>query len=176
MKFKLTTTLALLRQHNACESGYHTLLRSLGPKWPQDKTINLLQILKSNGAQDTLWTLRATREDSTLARVAIVASFAKSVLKDYTKFAPSDTRIADCIKTCFSFVKGKVTIAKLHDEVWTAFAAESTCSAYSPAWSAARVTTLAVGSARSANLAKSAAHLGSATGQKQARIISKWLA
>ena len=64
MKYKLTTTLTLLKKHNACTDGYRKLLKSLGPKWPQDKPINLLRVLKSNGVQDMCWCFRATAEDS----------------------------------------------------------------------------------------------------------------
>jgi len=57
---KLTTTLALLRQNNACERGYNLIANHVG----QDFTgqIDLLTILEVNGLADCLWALRATEQ------------------------------------------------------------------------------------------------------------------
>ena len=96
-KFKLTTTRALLKQHSACESGYRKLVKSLGSKWPQDKPINLLQILASNGVQDMCWCFRATVEDSLCPRVLCAADFAESVLHYFTAKFPNDDRPARAI-------------------------------------------------------------------------------
>ena len=106
-KVTLTTTLELLRQQSACADGYRKLVKSLGVKWPATKKINLLMVLRSNGVDDMLWCLRAAQQDCSKVRVALAASFAKSVLKYYTKAYPTDTRVADCIKTCFLFSEGR---------------------------------------------------------------------
>ena len=160
-KFTLTTTLKLLRKHGACEDGYRTLLKSLGPKWPKDKPINLLHILKSNGVQDMMWCLRATVEDSTIPRVAIAADMAISVLHIFAKARPNDTRVADCIKTCFAFVRGKATYTQLAAARAAARAAGDAAgdAAWAAAW-AARDAARAAGDAEQI---------------KQAAIIRKWL-
>ena len=92
-KIKLTTTLALLREHNACESGYKKLRKCLGVKYPDDKPINLLVILKNNGVQDMLWCIRATVEpysDHWKFMCNMYADFAESVLPIWNKYAPDD--------------------------------------------------------------------------------------
>ncbi len=55
------TTFALLRQHDACMSGYRKLAKYLGGinRYGADKSIPLTVVLKSNGLDDTLWCLRA---------------------------------------------------------------------------------------------------------------------
>ena len=57
--------------------------QSLGAKWPHEKPINLLRVLKSNGVQDMLWCIRATIEpyaDFRLHLCGMYADFAESVL------------------------------------------------------------------------------------------------
>ncbi len=55
----LTTTLALLRKHDACQSRYDHLVAALGPKWGDKKIITLETILDLNGLDDAIWALRA---------------------------------------------------------------------------------------------------------------------
>ena len=104
-KIKLTTTLALLRQHSACESGYKKLRKHLGMKWPDDKPINLLAILKNNGVQDMLWCIRATVEPYTDHRKFLCnmyADFAESVLPIYETKYPNDERPRKAIEAARS--------------------------------------------------------------------------
>src|SRR3990167_5044938 len=94
-KVRLTTTLALVREHHACDSGYKVLRKYLGPKWPDDKPINLLTILRSNGVQDMLWCLRSTREpyaDHWKLMCGMYADFAESVLPIFESRFPGDNR------------------------------------------------------------------------------------
>ena len=107
-KYRLTTTLALLREHGACRAGYMALRRSLGAKWGDNKPINLLRVLKSNGVQDMLWCLRATAEDPKIPRVLIAADFAESVLKCFTARHPNDDRPAKAIRAARDFAAGKI--------------------------------------------------------------------
>ena len=107
-KYRLTTTLGLLRENGACESGYSTLLKSLGLKWPKDKPINLLRVLKSNGVLDMCWCFRATVEDSKVPGILCAADFAQSVLKYFTAKYPNDDRPAKAIKVARDFARGKV--------------------------------------------------------------------
>ena len=104
-KIRLTTTLALLREKSACESGYKKLRKHLGAKYPDNKPINLLVILKNNGVQDMLWCLRATVEpyaDHWKFLCNMYADFAESVLPIYEKAYPDDDRPALAIKAARS--------------------------------------------------------------------------
>ena len=55
----LTTTLKLLREHEACEERYPVLVAALGDGWADGAPIPLLRIMESNGLNDALWALRA---------------------------------------------------------------------------------------------------------------------
>ena len=94
-KIKLTTTLKLLREHGACESGYKKLRKHVGVKWPDDKPINLMVILKNNGVQDMLWCVRATEQpyaDHWQFMCKMYADFAESVLPVFEREVPGDNR------------------------------------------------------------------------------------
>ena len=93
-KIRLTTTLALLKQHGACESGYKILRKHVGIKWPDDKPINLLTVLKSNGVQDMIWCIRATEQpyaDHWQLMCKMYADFAESVLPLFEKAVPGNS-------------------------------------------------------------------------------------
>ena len=53
------TTLAKIKEHNPCTSGWKRLLSYLGKSSDDDAPLSLLTILESNGLEDTLWALRA---------------------------------------------------------------------------------------------------------------------
>ena len=109
-KIRLTTTLAKLRKHSPCASGWGTLLQSLPADYPETKPINLLHILKSNGVQDMMWALRAATPDKPKLRVSMCADMAARVLKYYEARYPDDKRPRDCIHACRQFVRGKITL------------------------------------------------------------------
>ena len=153
-KYRLTTTLALLKKHSACADGYRKLLKSLPAKWADDKPINLLRVLKSNGVQDMCWCFRATAEDSMVPRVLIAADMAESVLKYFTAKYPNDDRPAKAIQAARDFAAGRISqqdAANAADAAYAAYAAYAADAAY------------AANAARKKETAK------------QARIIRKWL-
>lgn len=115
-KTRLTTTLAKLRKHDPCDGGWAKLLKSLPADYPQDKPINLLHILKSNGAQDTLWAFRALAKDKPRVRMAIGADIAARALKHMEKGTPLEKAALDCIEMCRQFVRGKRSLAALQQE------------------------------------------------------------
>jgi hypothetical protein len=123
IKKTLTTTLALLKQHGACASGYKILLASLPANYPQDKPISLLHILKSNGVQDMMWALRATTQDEPEVRVAICADMVARVLKHFEARHPNDKRPRDCIEACRLFVRGKISLEALRKTAYADYAA-----------------------------------------------------
>lgn len=57
---QLTTTLELLRQHNACERGYNLIADHVGRNFTGK--IDLLTILDNNGVEDCAWALRAAEQ------------------------------------------------------------------------------------------------------------------
>jgi hypothetical protein len=139
-KTQLTTTLALLKQHGACASGYKTLLASLPAHYPKDKPISLLHILKSNGVQDMMWALRATKQDKPKVRVAICADMAARVLLHYEARYPDDKRPRECINACRQFVRGTITLKTLKKTNAAAYAAAyaANAAAYAAAYATER--------------------------------------
>jgi len=80
MEMKLTTTLHRLRIAEACTRGYEKLKKAIGDDFPDDRPINLLTILESNGLDDALWALRAAVEDCDKVARLMAADFAEQVL------------------------------------------------------------------------------------------------
>jgi len=154
-KVKLTTTLALLRQHQACESGYRKIRKHLGAKYPDNKPINLLVILKNNGVQNMLWCIRATIEDYQEYRASLFgmyADFAASVLPIYEKYAPDDDRPRKAIKAARS---GKncadaadAAYAAADAAAYAAYAADAADAAYAAADAAAYAAYAAIASTK----------------------------
>jgi hypothetical protein len=200
MKTRLTTTLALLREHGACFDGYRKLKKSLGAKWSDTKPINLLVILKSNGVQDMLWCLRATKQNNDKVSRLMAADFAESVLHHFTAKYPNDDRPAKAIQSARDFANGKIKRAE--SAAWGASAesaaaraaARAARAAARAAWAAgdagaAARAAWAAGDARAAWAAwaagDAAGDAGAAAGdagdaraaetKKQAEIIRKWL-
>ncbi len=159
-KILLTTTLAKLREHSPCEYGYRKLCKSLGAKWPADKPINLLRILKSSGVDDMTWCLRATKQNCGRVVRLMAADFAESVLKYFTKEHPTDNRPALAIKAARDFAIGKIDAAAR---------AAAGAAAWDAAWDAAR------DAARDAAGAAAGAAAWDAERKKQAAIIRKYL-
>ena len=123
-KVTLTTTLELLKQHRACESGYRKLKKSLGAAWPKDKPINLLQVLESNGVQDMLWCLRATEQDCLKQRYLICADMAESVLHLFTAKYPNDNRPRLAIDAARKVASGEKDSAYAADAAYAAVDAD----------------------------------------------------
>ena len=165
MKYRLTTTLNLLKQHGACEDGYRKLLKSLPAKFGHDTPINLLHILKSNGPspQDMLWCLCCTLEDNLKPRCYMAADIAESTLHHFTAKYPNDDRPANAIKAARAVgdAAGAAGAAGAAARAaWAAGEARAVGSAGAAAWAAKGVTGDAEGAAET---------------KKQAEIICKWL-
>jgi hypothetical protein len=176
-KIRLTTTLVLLRKNGACESGYKKLRKHLGLKWPDDKPINLLVILKNNGVQDMLWCLRATVEpyaDYWKFLCNMYADFAESVLPIYQKFAPDDDRV----KNTILYARTGKGAAGAADAAWAADAADAAdaAGAAGAAWAADAARAAwdagaagAAGAADAASAASAARAAGAAWAARAAR-------
>ncbi len=58
----MKTTLNKIKQHSPCVRGWKKLLKNLGKAEADDEPLLFLDILKSNGLEDTLWCCRAAPE------------------------------------------------------------------------------------------------------------------
>ena len=109
----LTTTLRLLRNAHACTSLYTFPREALGPKYGDNKPINSLAILKTNGLDDALWALHATAQNCDMVARLMAADFAARVLPIWKKMYPKDDRPAKAIKAARDFARGKITSQEL---------------------------------------------------------------
>jgi len=137
----LTTTLRLLRNAHACTSRYTFLREALGPKYGDDKPINLLAILKTNGLDDALWALQATAQNCDMVARLMAADFAARVLPIWAKKYPKVDRPAKAIKAAKDFARGKITreeLAAAGDAARAAAGDAARAAARAAAWAAAR--------------------------------------
>lgn len=138
MKVALHTTLSLLKQNDACESGYGLLVAHLGTDWPDDKPINLLTCLESNPVADVIWALRATTKNCDVVARLMAADFAESVLHIYEAAYANDRRPRDAIEAARAFALGEI-----NDAAWVAARAAARAAAGDAARDAARDAALA---------------------------------
>ena len=139
----ITTTLRLLRNAHACTPRYTFLRDALGPKYGDNKPINLLAILNPNGLDDALWALQATAQNCDMVARLMAADFAARVLPIWAKKYPKDDRPAKAIKATRDFARGKITSEELdaaRDAAWDAAraAARDAWDAWATAGDAAR--------------------------------------
>jgi hypothetical protein len=125
---KLTTTLDLLHKAGACTSGYKTLITALGAEYPDEKPIDLLTILDTNGLDDALWALCATAENCDMVARLIAADFAEQVLPIWQKYSKDD-RPALAIQAARDFAHGRIYRQEM---------AAARAAAGDAAWDAAR--------------------------------------
>jgi hypothetical protein len=134
----LTTTFALLREHNACKEGYGKLAKHLGgvTKYGRDMPIPLAVILESNGLDDTIWSLSAVPLEQTAERDRIARLFAcdcaESVLHIYEAAYPGDDRPRTAITTARQYAVGDA----VNDQLAAAGAA-AWAAVMAAAWAAA---------------------------------------
>ena len=143
----LTTTLTLLRENNACASGYAKLLAGIGdPSFDHDAPINLLTILDTNGVADCLWALCATQQNCEKVARMMAADFAELVLPIFERERPTDMRPRDAINVARAFALGSVGTAA-RAAAWAAAGAAAWNAAGDAAWDAARAAWDAAGDA-----------------------------
>lgn len=114
---RMTTSFAKLKEAGACTSGYRTLAKHLGSveEYGEDKEINLLTILDSNGLDDALWCLRATHQDCDKEKRLIACEFAESVLHIFESKMPNDDRPRKAIEAARQFANGEISKEKMMD-------------------------------------------------------------
>lgn len=120
------TTLNLLKEKDACQDGYQTLIDHLGLDFNKDEPIALTTILESNNLDDTLWVLDTAaleEEESKLLRFAFGTWCARQVLHLYENEYPNDNRVRNCIEVTERFAKGDATQEELNAARAAAWAA-----------------------------------------------------
>ena len=124
---KMTTTFARLKQARACASGYRTLAKHLVSveEYGEDKEINLLTILDSNGLYDALWCLRATVQDCDREKRLIACEFAESVLHIFESKYPNDNRPRKTIQSAKQFANGGISMEEMRESRRSAAAADA---------------------------------------------------
>ncbi|QGS82527.1 hypothetical protein [Burkholderia pseudomallei] len=155
---RFTVTLAALRKAGACYEGYNKLVRSIQGKafsaedadrnsyipFKHDAEIPLLDILKSNGLDDALWTLRCiSGADRDLRLFAVWCARQVEHLME-------DQRSKDALNVAERFVNGEATDEERNaarNAAWDA----ARCAAGDAAWSARKAARAAAwGGARGA--------------------------
>ncbi|CFT46307.1 hypothetical protein [Burkholderia pseudomallei] len=173
---RFTVTLAALRKAGACYEGYNKLVRSIQGKafsaedadrnsyipFKHDAEIPLLDILKSNGLDDALWTLRCiSGADRDLRLFAVWC--ARQV-----EHLMQDQRSKDALNVAERFANGEATDEERDaardaawDAAWDAARAAARdaarATAWAAAWAAARATAWAAAWAAAGGAAWAAA-------------------
>ncbi|ALB97275.1 hypothetical protein [Burkholderia pseudomallei] len=156
---RFTVTLAALRKAGACYEGYNKLVRSIQGKafsaedadrnsyipFKHDAEIPLLDILKSNGLDDALWTLRCiSGADRDLRLFAVwCARQVEHLMQDQCS--------KDALNVAERFANGEATDeeraaardaarATARDAAWATAWATARDAAWATAWGAARAT------------------------------------
>ena len=133
-KIKLTTTLKLLKEANACSDGYKTLIDYLGHDYGDSTEINVLTILKSNGIDHFFWTFRVLQQDRKIYAPIlnnIIADIAESVLCLFEEKYPEDKRPRLAIVACRESILSNVAWAA----AWAA--TDARAAARAAAWAVA---------------------------------------
>lgn len=142
---RFTVTLAALRKSGACYEGYNKLVRSIQGEtfsaedanreayihFRHDAEIPLLDILKSNGLDDALWTLRCiSGADRDLRLFAVwCARQVEHLMQDQCS--------KDALNVAERFANGEATDEE-RDAAWAAARAAALAAARAAAWDAAR--------------------------------------
>jgi hypothetical protein len=153
----MKTTLNLIRAQSPCADGWKKLLTHLGKTEADDEPLALLTVLKSNGLDDALWTLRCVPNCDRDARLFAVWC-ARQV-----QHLMTDQRSLDALDVAERFANGEATDDELaaawaaarvvvmdaaRDAAWAAARTAARAAARDAAWAAAR--TAAMDAARAA--------------------------
>src|SRR3972149_5760710 len=112
----LTVTFRALREAKACTEGYRKLAKSKNgvTKWGLDTPIPLLDVLDSNGLDDTLWSLQVAEPKDETEKIArlFACDCAESVLPIFEKYYPDDRRPRTAIEVSRQFAYGLASLAE----------------------------------------------------------------
>ncbi len=168
----LTTTLALLRKHDACQSRYDHLVAALGPKWGDKKIITLETILDLNGLDDAIWALRAVSAGQEKYSDRLVGLYAcdcaEHVLPIWEAKFPDDDRPKKSVEVGRAFVLNPTDKNRARAAEAAAQAAQAAEAAHA-AEAAVRAAHAAEAAARAAHAAGAAWAVGVAWAERAAR-------
>jgi len=124
----LTTSLRLLRKHEACEDRYAHLKEALGKGWPDSRRIPLDRILRENGIDDALWALCAVPKKQEKRRDLIAHTFAcdcaeRALEKNKRKGIGTDPRSWKAVETKRAWMRGEATdedLSAARSAAWSA--------------------------------------------------------
>jgi hypothetical protein len=97
LEYNSTTTLNRIRDASPCQSGWKSLLLSLGKTEADDEPLDLLTVLDSNGFGDAGWVLDRAMPDARLAR-HFRAWCCEQMLPLYEREYPDDARLREYIE------------------------------------------------------------------------------
>ena len=147
---KLTTTLSQIRANDPCEDGLEKLLKHLGHNYPDDKEIDLLTILESNGIDHLFWAL-ITVEDQELAKriaVGLAIRFSEKVLPNFEKENTKNNKPRKAIDAAKAWLRdGESSLDKLDVLVLASDAREAAVSSSAAAHAAGMSSACAAESA-----------------------------
>lgn len=93
-------TLNTIKEQSPCISGWSTLLKSLNKTSADDTNVTISNLLASNGIKDTLWVIYNCLKvlpDFDNRHKNMTLDLAESVICNYEKQFPQDSRVRDCI-------------------------------------------------------------------------------
>jgi len=165
MKF----TLNKIKERHPCESGWKTLLKSLGKSKADDEELELTYVLKSNGIEDAIWCLRCF---DYLDYCLFLADVAESVLHIYERKNKS-TAPRDAITAIREYKLGNIKKSDLKKAAAAAYAADADAYAAAAAAYAAYAYDAAAAYAAAAAADAYAAYAAAAAGKKKWEGIEK---
>jgi hypothetical protein len=154
----LSTTFSLLKQENACVSGYRKLAKFLGgfKKYGLKKEITLMTVFDSNGLDDAVWCFRAVLSEQKknaeqIARLFACGAVRETPLQDGRKVWDllTDERSRKAVEIAENFAVGEASKEELaaawdaarnaaRDAAWAAARDAAWAAARAAAWAAAR--------------------------------------
>jgi hypothetical protein len=160
------TTLARIRAHRPCQTGWRTLLAHLGKTRADNAPLPMTAILDSNGLEDALWCLRAEPQHAAIWRLYAVRTARR------VQHLMTDQRSLHALDVAEAHAWGRATDTELAD----AYVAASAAAA--AAYAAYAATRAASASAASAAAAAAYAASASAASASYASYVAerKWQA
>lgn len=140
-KTKLLTSLSLLKSHDACSDGLETLIKSLPRGFEEDKEINLLHILTSNGLDHFFWAWRATSKPEKRVKRLILADIIELVEPIYLKSYPASKmfkQVLRALRTGRRVEEAKEADAAAYAAARAAYAAASYAAADAASYAVTR--------------------------------------
>ncbi len=128
------TTLNAIRAHGPCESGWRTLLKSLGKIEADDEPLSIVTVLDSNGLDDALWCLRAVEGHDREKRLYAVQCVRQ------IQHMLTDQRSRDALDVAERFANGRASREELdaaqRAAAYAAAVARTAYAAYAAAYAA----------------------------------------